>query len=148
MNAVKALKLGLRMGRETGKPVDLFTQADGMPKESFEEILEDRGMDEEVSRRVRNWHFFETGSFEHNLYNVPHNALTVMGCLWPWSGAGHAVWQHHGDHTDALTKYHAHCRTQLRDASIVKPGACGGNHRWAPGAMHIHMHIRRCCLVG
>jgi nucleotide-binding universal stress UspA family protein len=79
VNAVKALKLGLRLGRETGKPVDLFTQADGMPKESFEEILVNRGMDEEVSQRVRTWHFFETGSFEHNLYSVPHNALTVMG---------------------------------------------------------------------
>ncbi len=79
VNAVKALKLGLRLGRETGKPVDLFTQADGMPKESFEEILVNRGMDEEVLQRVRTWHFFETGSFEQNLYNVPHNALTVMG---------------------------------------------------------------------
>ena len=79
VNAVKALKLGLRLGRETGKPVDMFTQADGMPKESFEEILVNRGMDEEVSQRVRTWHFFETGSFEHNLYSVPHNALTVMG---------------------------------------------------------------------
>ncbi|GAB6142878.1 universal stress protein [Desulfocicer niacini] len=79
VNAVKALKLGLRLGRETGKPVDMFTQADGMPKESFEEILVNRGMEEEVSQRVRTWHFFESGSFEHNLYSVPHNALTVMG---------------------------------------------------------------------
>jgi len=79
VNAVKALKLGLRLSRETGKPVDLFTQGDGTPKEAFEEIIAKRGMSDEVAQQVRDWHFFETGKFEHNLYAVPHNALTVMG---------------------------------------------------------------------
>ncbi len=85
VNAVKALKLGLKLSRETGKPMDLFTQADGTPKEAFEEIFVQRGMDTEVTERVRNWHFCETGKFEHNLYAVPHNALTVMGAY------GHGV---------------------------------------------------------
>ena len=34
---------------------------------------------EELERLQRNWTFFEEGRFESNLYQVPHDALVVLG---------------------------------------------------------------------
>lgn len=85
VNAVKALKLGLRLSRDTGHPLDLFTHAPGKDKAKFQAIIEERGLATFVKERVRNWHFFDAGKFEHNLYEVPHDALAVMGAY------GHGV---------------------------------------------------------
>jgi len=84
-NAVNALKLGLRLSTITGFPVDIFTQAGKKSKTYFEDILQQKGMLEEVNSSVRDWHFFQKGVFEHNLYQVPHNALAVIGAY------GHGV---------------------------------------------------------
>jgi nucleotide-binding universal stress UspA family protein len=32
-----------------------------------------------VDRYVNKWHFFESGGFEENLYQVPHDALVILG---------------------------------------------------------------------
>ena len=32
-----------------------------------------------MDRFADKWHIFETGNFEDNLYDVPHNALVVLG---------------------------------------------------------------------
>ena len=86
VNAVKALRLGLRLSQDTGKPLDLFTQSiNGRKKESLEERIAEAGLEKAVKARLRQWYFFESGNFEHNLYAVPHNALTVMGAY------GHGV---------------------------------------------------------
>ena len=42
-------------------------------------MLEDRGLLEEVNKNVRNWRIFDSGRFADNLYEVPHDALIVMG---------------------------------------------------------------------
>ncbi|MFO7750738.1 MAG: universal stress protein [Desulfobacteraceae bacterium] len=84
-NAVKALKLGLLLSRLSSKPLDLFTQAGRRSKEDFQEILRQKNLDKEVEERVRNWHFFTEGKFQHNLYQAPHNALVVLGAY------GHGV---------------------------------------------------------
>ncbi|MCP4115519.1 MAG: universal stress protein [Desulfobacteraceae bacterium] len=78
-NAVKALKLGLHLSRITGKPLDLFTQGGKYEKEHFTAILEESGLAGQVKDAVRKWYFFNQGKFEHNLYEVPHNALAVLG---------------------------------------------------------------------
>ncbi|MEA1969782.1 MAG: universal stress protein [Thermodesulfobacteriota bacterium] len=79
VNAVKALKLGLLLSRLSSKPLDMFTQAGKRSKEDFCEILKQRALYEDVEKSVRNWHFFDKGKFKHNLYNVPHNSLAVLG---------------------------------------------------------------------
>ena len=38
-----------------------------------------------MDRFVDQWHVFETGAFEENLYEVPHDALVVLGAY------GHGV---------------------------------------------------------
>ncbi|MFH1153365.1 MAG: universal stress protein [Pseudomonadota bacterium] len=85
VNAVKALKLGLRLSRITGKPLDIFTHAGTRGKAHYEEILQERNMDQIVGEKVRNWYCFENGTFEHELWQVPCNSLVVLGAY------GHGV---------------------------------------------------------
>ncbi len=79
VNAVKALKLGLRLSRISGKPLDMFTHDHRNPKEYFENILQENLLEDAVEENVRQWYFFDNGKFEHKLYNVSHNALAVLG---------------------------------------------------------------------
>jgi hypothetical protein len=78
-NALNALKLGLRLARETGVPLDIFTQAENHSREDYEAIVQEHNLMEELERLQRNWTFFEEGTFESNLYEVPHDALVVLG---------------------------------------------------------------------
>lgn len=78
-NAVTALKLGLRISRASDMPLDVFTQAEKVSIEFYEKAIEDNNLKKEMNRRLNKWHIFEQGSFEENLYNVPHDALVVMG---------------------------------------------------------------------
>jgi nucleotide-binding universal stress UspA family protein len=78
-NAVKALKLGLRLSRLSGRPLDLFTYDGGKGRSHYEEILRQRGLEEAVRDKVRTWHFLEDGVFEHRLWEVSHDSLVVLG---------------------------------------------------------------------
>jgi nucleotide-binding universal stress UspA family protein len=78
-NAVKALKLGLRLSRQSGLPLEMFTQAEKGDRKRYETIFEQRGLGEDVAEKVVKWHLFVSGSLEENLYNVPHDALVVLG---------------------------------------------------------------------
>jgi len=78
-NAVSALKLGLRVARVSGLPLDLFTQMERRPRKTYEAIIEKENLKAELDRYLNKWHFFENGVFEENLYEVPHDALVVLG---------------------------------------------------------------------
>ena len=78
-NAITAFRLGLRIGRESGLPVELFTQIEKSTGDDYRKILENEGLGKELAENVREWHFFESGKFEENLYHVPHDALVVLG---------------------------------------------------------------------
>jgi nucleotide-binding universal stress UspA family protein len=78
-NAINAFKLGLRISRESGLPIDLFTRIESGTDADYRKLLEKAGMQQEVASRVRDWHFFDEGRFEDNLYDVPHDALVVLG---------------------------------------------------------------------
>lgn len=79
VNAINALKLGFRLARVSGLPIDLFTQMERAPRESYETIIEKENLKTEMGRYLNKWHFFENGVFEQNLYEVPHDALVVLG---------------------------------------------------------------------
>jgi len=81
VNAVNALKLGLRISRVSGFPVEVFTQMENVTRESYEKAIENNNLKKEMNRRVNKWHIFERGSFEENLYQVPHDALVVLGAF-------------------------------------------------------------------
>ncbi len=80
MNAVKSLRLGISLARSAGVPVDMFTQAEKRSRADLEEILKQRGLYRDVQNAVRNWQCCE-GKFEHNLYDVPHDSLVVIGAF-------------------------------------------------------------------
>ncbi len=78
-NALNALKLGLRIRRQTDMPLRMFTQAENRPRTDYESIIRDQGLEAEMTPLLDEWVFFEKGEFESNLYQVPHNALVIMG---------------------------------------------------------------------
>ena len=80
LNAVKSLRLGFRIQQASGLPLDVFTQArNKRKKDDYEKILQNRGVEENFNQQVRNWHVFTEGKFKDNLFNVPHDALVVVG---------------------------------------------------------------------
>ncbi len=79
VNAISAFKLGLRISRESGLPIELFTQIEKGSAEDYRKILEKEGLGKDLSKNVQEWHFFEGSRFEENLYEVPHDALVVLG---------------------------------------------------------------------
>jgi hypothetical protein len=81
VNAVKAVKLGLRLSRETGMPLEVFTQAEKGGREHYLKILKKRGLEQAMADHVERWHVFDSGSLEENLYEVPHDALVVLGAF-------------------------------------------------------------------
>ena len=77
-DAVNALRLGLRIGRASGFPLDVFTQIEKEPIEIYEKVIQNQNLEKEMDRRVKQWHVFKQNSFEENLYKVPHDALVVL----------------------------------------------------------------------
>ena len=78
-NAVKALKLGFRISRISGMSLDVFTQEEKKSLESYQQIIKDRNLEEDMDLYVNRWHCFENRAFEENLYDIPHDALVVLG---------------------------------------------------------------------
>jgi hypothetical protein len=79
INSIKALKLGIRLSRLTGMELSVFTQLEGKKQEYYEKIIEKEGLGKEIDLMVSKWDFFDSKSFEENLYDVPHNALAIIG---------------------------------------------------------------------
>ena len=84
-NAIKALRLGFHIARASGIQLDVFTQTEKFSKEDYQQIIKDRNIEEEMDLYVKQWHFFENSVFEENLYDVPHDALVILGAF------GHGV---------------------------------------------------------
>ena len=78
-NAVNALKLGFRISRASNMLLSVFTHMENSSKESYEEIIKNENLKEEMNHHVSKWHMFESGKFEDNLYDVPHDALVILG---------------------------------------------------------------------
>jgi len=78
-NAINALKLGFRLSRASEMPLSVYTHMENASRESYEEIIKNENLEEEMDRYVTEWHMFESGKFEENIYDVPHDALVVMG---------------------------------------------------------------------
>jgi len=78
-NAVNALKLGIRIAKITNLRLNLYTQVEKHTSADYRSVVEKNGLGETVENLLDNWTFFEKGRFEHNLYEVPHDALVVLG---------------------------------------------------------------------
>ena len=79
-NAVKALRLGLAVHRRSGLPLEIYTQMEkSYQRRDYEQVVKDAGLSEEIEKCVHAWRFFEGDDFRRNLYDVPHDALVVLG---------------------------------------------------------------------
>jgi hypothetical protein len=74
-NAVKALRLGMTLSRQAGYPLMVFTRLEGHDRSRYDEVIQDNGLEE----AVKHWTVFDKGDFKINLYEVPHDALVVLG---------------------------------------------------------------------
>ena len=81
VNALKSLRLGLQIQRSTGFPLTLFTQVESGGRAAYEEAVAKAQLDADLKRAGAQWRFFEEGPFEENIYEVPHDALIVMGAF-------------------------------------------------------------------
>jgi hypothetical protein len=79
VNAVKALRLAIRIAKTTGMPLDIFTQRGKKSASDYRTIVQQRKLEKPLKKVLNQWTFFEKGRFEDNLYQVPHDALVVMG---------------------------------------------------------------------
>lgn len=79
-SACNALETGLRIAQRAGWPLDVFIQ---MEHEAFYyyEQIHAAGLEKDLDRHVRHWHWFEEGDFSSNLYTVPHDALVLAGAF-------------------------------------------------------------------
>jgi len=75
----------MRISRLTGFPFNVFTQMKKGSREAYEAVIKAENLEEDMDRYVNQWHFFENRVFEENLYEVPHDALVVLGAY------GHGV---------------------------------------------------------
>ncbi|MFO7714215.1 universal stress protein [Desulfosarcina sp.] len=78
-NAVNALRLGIRITRETGMPLDIYTQVGNKSPSEYRAVVQERDLEKALKHVLRQWTFFEKNRFEDNLYEVPHDALVVLG---------------------------------------------------------------------
>jgi hypothetical protein len=79
-NAVSALKAGIRLARLTGMPLKMYTKYERKrTRTDYEQIIDAAGLTVDVEKYVNQWVFFEKGSFEENLYDIPHDSLIVVG---------------------------------------------------------------------
>ncbi len=78
-NGLKALRLGFRLSRISGMPLDIFTQLEDNTQQGYKQIIKDEDLEDSLNQNIRKWHFFKSGKFEDNLYHVPHDALVVLG---------------------------------------------------------------------
>jgi hypothetical protein len=79
LNAFKALRLGLRIARQSGKPLIMFTQTEKGDADYYRQAVADADLQADWERYGSEWLFFEDGSLEDNLFNVAHDALLVSG---------------------------------------------------------------------
>lgn len=79
-NAVKALRLGLAIQRRCQLPLEIYTQMEkSYERSDYEKVVDDTALRGEVDRAARRWQFIEKGEFARNLYDVPQDALVVLG---------------------------------------------------------------------
>ncbi len=84
-NAINAFRLGARISRLSGLPMNVYTQLGKHSLDYYKDIIQKKNLSRDMDQYVQNWEVFDAGEFAVNLYNVPHDALVVLGAY------GHGV---------------------------------------------------------
>ena len=83
-NASAALRCARQLSDRSGAPLRIFTQAENT-MEFYEEALRSSFSSESAEPNYTEWLYFEDGDMRENLYDVPSDALVVIGAY------GHGV---------------------------------------------------------
>lgn len=78
-NAAKALRLAVKIALASGYPLDIYTLLEQHDEAYYRDQLRSTGLAEIADQVPHQWHFFPAGHMNAMLYNIPHNALVVMG---------------------------------------------------------------------
>lgn len=78
-NALNALRLGLRIARQSGKPLKMFTQIEKGDIDRYRRIVAKADLEKDWERYGSEWQVYNKGDLEQNLYNVDHDSLLVLG---------------------------------------------------------------------
>jgi hypothetical protein len=78
-NAIRVVRLAARQAKRCHMPLHLFTKAENKSQSEYEDLLSQNGMKDVLEYQVENWLFFEEGRFNRLLYEVPSDALVVLG---------------------------------------------------------------------
>jgi hypothetical protein len=70
---------GIAVARLAQVPFTVYTQLDRVTREECEQALANAGLLDHLNSGDADWRFFDAGSFEENLYEVPHDSLAVVG---------------------------------------------------------------------
>ncbi|MDT8379140.1 MAG: universal stress protein [Desulfotignum sp.] len=84
-NASKALQMGLKIAMVSKLPLDIYTLKEKKSQTHYENIIKESNLSAPVSQFLRDWHFYKKSEFDTMLYDVPHDALIVVGAY------GHGV---------------------------------------------------------
>ena len=80
-----AVREGIALARLARIPFTIYTQLGGTTRDECEHCLLEAGVLEELHSPDADWICFVSGTFEENLYAIPHDALVVVGA------AGHRL---------------------------------------------------------
>ncbi len=79
-DSVEAVKVAVATKRTSGLPLQLFTKAEEKkPQGYYEGLLEKAGLLETIRRETDEWLFYSKGHFKSLLFDVPSDALAVVG---------------------------------------------------------------------
>lgn len=78
-SALNALRLGIRICRVSGLPMDIFTQLEGRDNKSIQNLINNQSLRNEMGYVIYKWHQFNGGDFISNIFNVSHEALVLLG---------------------------------------------------------------------
>ncbi len=76
---LRAVETALKIASRAEAPLTVYTQLESSDRATYQAKLKPLGIETEDPKADRGWHPFSTGSFEANLYEIPSDALVVVG---------------------------------------------------------------------
>lgn len=84
-NAMNAIVLGLKIAIASGFPLKIYTVLEHDSEDFYRDMITDSELEPLVKQYVNEWCFYDASGFDRMLYEVPHDALIVLGAY------GHGV---------------------------------------------------------
>ncbi|MFQ5701637.1 MAG: universal stress protein [Acidobacteriota bacterium] len=78
-NSINTLLCSMRLSSRTGLPVQMITFGEGKSQEHYRKAMRADGRIDPAAVDALPWLFFEKGDIRENLFEVPHDALVVVG---------------------------------------------------------------------